>query len=135
MATIIDASVTLGWLLGESGPSKQIIRDAQLGTTVVPAHWGLEVANGVAMVARRQRVPNAQRGILLDLLAQLDVEIDVPTEPTELRTLDALAAKHRLTVGDAAYLDLAIRRGATLATLDADLRAAATKEKIALLPA
>lgn len=135
MPTIVDSSVALGWLLGEPGASNEIIRDAQLGMTLVPAHWGLEVANGLAMAARRRRIPHSQCSVLLDLLAQLDVEIGPPPEPGELKRLDALAAKHKLTVYDAAYLDFAIRRGAALATFDAGLRAAAKKEKVALLPA
>lgn len=48
-------------------------------------------------------------------------------------TTVALADRHRLTIYDATYLELAIRRGLPLATLDQELRVAAEREGVPLL--
>jgi predicted nucleic acid-binding protein len=45
----------------------------------------------------------------------------------------SLARRHRVTVYDAAYLELALREGLPLATLDAALADAARAEGVALL--
>lgn len=45
-----------------------------------------------------------------------------------------LARKHGITVYDAAYLELAIRRGLPLGSRDSELRKAAIAEGVKLLP-
>ena len=52
------------------------------------------------------------------------IESDKETEVYAATTTLALGRKHRLTSYDAAYLELAMRRGAALATLDKNLRKA-----------
>ncbi|HZY71671.1 MAG TPA: type II toxin-antitoxin system VapC family toxin, partial [Edaphobacter sp.] len=65
----------------------------------------------------------------------LPVNVDMETDRQAWGATLQLAARHKLTVYDAAYLELAQRRGLPLATLDGALRTAAEAEKIVLLGA
>lgn len=135
MTIVIDASVTLAWLLGETDSAEACIRQSQRDGASAPAIWLYETLNGLAVATRRKRITVHNRATLVALVAQLDVDLDAPHGLSDFTVVEALASAHGLTAYDAAYLLLAKRRGATLASLDSDLRAAARKEKIALLPA
>jgi predicted nucleic acid-binding protein len=99
----------------------------------VPQLWRLEVANVLEMGVRRGRTDAAFRDATVADLELLPIQIDPDTEKYAWRATMRLAASHRLTLYDAAYLELAMRRGLPLATLDRELRAAATAENIILL--
>jgi predicted nucleic acid-binding protein len=99
----------------------------------VPALWRLEVANVLEMGVRKRRSSASFRDAALADLAQLPIAVDPETDRQAWGPIAKLAARHRLTVYDAAYLELARRRGLPLATLDQDLRAAADAEDVPLL--
>ena len=63
-------------------------------------------------------------------MGRLPITIDVDCDERRLMTL---ARKHRLTAYDAAYLELALREGIALATLDAELERAARAEGVTLV--
>jgi len=84
---------------------------------------------------RRGRHDMAFRDATLADLALLPISIDQDTEAHAWGATFRLAEQHRLTLYDAAYLELAKRRGLALATLDAELRRAAKAEQVALLGA
>lgn len=134
MTIVIDASVTIGWLLGETERAESCIRQAQIEGALVPSIWPYEVANAISVAARRARIQEADRPKLLGLAFELDLDIE-ETRLSAVTEADDFSRKYGLTAYDAAYLALAQRWQATLATLDADLRTAAKKEKVALLPA
>jgi predicted nucleic acid-binding protein len=133
MAYVIDPSVALAWLL----PDETNARAAAVRAAVengadawVPVHWRLEIANGLLMAERRGRITQDQVAQALSLVNGLPFEEDAQTaEQIPARTL-ALARKHGLTIYDAAYLELAQRRGAILATFDGLLLKAAAGEKV-----
>jgi predicted nucleic acid-binding protein len=98
----------------------------------VPGLWWFEVRNILVVNERRRRITEAGTASFLQNLSQLRVRVDQsPDEGAVLR----LARTHRLSVYDAAYLELAQREGLALATLDADLRKAAANEGVALVSA
>jgi predicted nucleic acid-binding protein len=97
---------------------------------IVPALWWFEVRNSFIISERRQRSSEQLTSGFLRALLQITTEAD--TEPDSDAVL-GLARKHRLTVYDAAYLELALRRGLALATLDAPLAAAARAEGVKLI--
>ena len=99
----------------------------------VPGLWRLEVANVLEMGVRRGRHDAAFRDASLADLALLPVSVDTETDRQAWGATVQLASRHRLTLYDAAYLELAQRRGLPLATLDRELRAAAGKEGMVLL--
>jgi predicted nucleic acid-binding protein len=99
----------------------------------VPSVWRLEVANVLEMGVRRGRHNPAFRDATLADLALLPINVDAETDKYAWNTTLRVAARHHLTLYDAAYLELAQRRGFPLATLDKELRTAARKEKVVLL--
>jgi len=101
----------------------------------VPLHWHLEVANVLQMGVRRGRHDAAFRDSTLADLAVLPIQTDSETERHAWGKTLQLAESHRLTLYDAAYLELALRRELPLATVDHDLRIAAKAESITLLGA
>ena len=135
MSLILDASITLAWVnIEESTPAIRDVFD-ELGamSAWVPSLWWLEVANVLRMNLKRKRYTETQRDTYLESLKYLYVETDnVPVSRT-WQAASRLADCHNLTVYDAAYLELALRRGLPLATLDRELRAAALAEGVALL--
>jgi predicted nucleic acid-binding protein len=99
----------------------------------VPGLWRLEVANILEMGVRRKRHDAAFRDATLADLAQLPIQVDAETDQHAWGATLHLAERYQLTLYDAAYLELALRRDLPLATLDEDLRRAASAEKVALL--
>jgi predicted nucleic acid-binding protein len=88
------------------------------------------VRNILVVNERRKRVTEAETATFLRELSRLAVTLDRTPEGTEVLRL---ARTHRLSVYDAAYLELAQRKGLALATLDADLIRAARAEAVSLI--
>jgi predicted nucleic acid-binding protein len=111
------------------------IADAALERTdydgmVVPGLWWFEVRNLLLMAERRQRSTPQKISAFLTQLQRLDLAVDQSPEGDEVF---ALARRHRLTIYDASYLELAMRLGLPLASLDRKLAAAAQSEGVRLI--
>jgi predicted nucleic acid-binding protein len=135
VSVVLDSSATLAWIYGdETTDAIRALFDrvADAGA-VVPALWRLEVANSLTVAIRRGRVDVDFRRAALSDLALLDITIDQQTDSQAWGETLHLADRFRLTVYDAAYLELAHRRVLPLATLDSDLRAAGTALGISLM--
>jgi predicted nucleic acid-binding protein len=132
---VVDPSVALAWLLpDETNAAANALRLAveEGAEAWIPVHWWLEIGNGLLMAERRGRITAEAIAQALSLVDALPLEEDEKTaEQIPVRTL-ALARKHGLTIYDAAYLELAQRRGAILATFDDQLLKAAKKEGVML---
>jgi predicted nucleic acid-binding protein len=134
MSLVVDASIVACWCFpDESSP----VADGALAAiaadeVIVPAVWWFEVRNLLLTGERHGRMdPAGSTGFLADL-ETMSIGIDrAPVSETVL----APARAHRLTVYDAAYLELAGRLGAPLATLDRKLAAAARAAGVALVGA
>ena len=85
------------------------------------------------MSVRRKRHDKNFRDATLADLAQLPIQVDLQTDQQAWTATLRLADRHQLTLYDAAYLELALRRSLPLATLDEDLRRTAQKEKVQVL--
>jgi predicted nucleic acid-binding protein len=135
---VVDASFALAWVLKDetTAETDKVLDSLGRGAKAfVPALWRWEIANGLLTVAKHKRATTTEVNGHLLRLRSLPIEID-ETAPEQAWSLThSLAQKHKLTSYDAAYLELAIRRGLPLATLDSDLIAAAKAEKVDLLPA
>ena len=121
---VVDASVSVAWFLPDEANAltEAALQATAIGDVWVPALWLLEIGNLLLSAQRRKRIDDAKRRELVAAAAALRLRVD--REPVSLVDLDALAARHRLTTYDAAYLELALRRGLPLATQDATLLAA-----------
>lgn len=134
-AFVIDAALTMAWCFeDETTPAvEQLFDRLQAETTVVPGLWSLEVANSLYQAERRGRITPQRTTAFIAVLNAMDIETDGESASSAFDRLLTLARMHRLTVYDAAYLDLAVRRGVPVATLDVDLRAAASTLQVELL--
>ena len=127
---VLDASMALAWLFPRQDPAEAALADQALDELdyeefAVPAIWYGEVANGILRGERKGLVTPSQSA---RFLAELDLA-DIATESPELRqsVVLALARSYGLTAYDAMYLELALRRGAPLATFDQQLADATRK--------
>ena len=99
-------------------------------SALAPSLWWFEMRNALIQGERRGRFTETRSARFLRFISRLAITLD--RAPDEGRVL-ALARRHRLTVYDAAYLELAVREALPLATLDAELAAAAQAEQVALI--
>ena len=100
---------------------------------LVPELWHLEVANGLLVAERRKQISAEDRGRAMRGLAKSKIEIDPSTSRLAWLATLTIAETYNLTVYDASYLELALRRSLPLATLDADLIRAGPRAGATLL--
>jgi predicted nucleic acid-binding protein len=133
---VIDASVALSWVYSDehSAVSNALLARVSHEGAVVPSLWRLEVANSLQTGIKRKRIDAAYRDSSIQIFLRLPIEIDLETNDYAWTTILQLADMHQLTVYDAAYLELALRRSLPLATRDEDLAAAAGGAGVVLLP-
>jgi predicted nucleic acid-binding protein len=120
---VVDNSVALAWCFEDehTPPIMDLLdRVAETGA-VAPSLWPLEALNGLLMAERRKRLDTKRRQRLAGFLRSLPVTLDTETADQAWTATARLAERHRLTLYDAAYLELAQRRKLPLATLDVDL--------------
>jgi predicted nucleic acid-binding protein len=132
MPFVLDASAAASWAFRDEDHVAADVALARLraDTALVPALWWFELRNILIVNERRQRLTAAQGTLFLRDLARLPIVEDHP--PREQEVL-RLARLHRLTVYDATYLELALRHGVALSTLDKLLVEAARAEGVELL--
>ena len=135
MSMVLDSSATLAWIYaGEiTEPIRHVFNLVSQNGAWVPGLWKLEVANVLEMGVRRGRHDAVFRNSTLADLALLAINIDGETDRQAWGATLQLSERHRLTLYDAAYLELALRRGSPLASHDAELRGAAPAEGIVAL--
>ena len=136
MTFVIDSSVTLGWTLADerTEATATVLRIVASEGAVAPVIWPLEVANSLNMAVRRKRVTYPISDRHLADLAELTILLDEQTSANAWSKTLKLADAHGLTVYDATYLELALRRELPLATLDRALIAAAARVGVTTLP-
>jgi predicted nucleic acid-binding protein len=134
-AFVADASVAVAWVHpAQATPQTAAMLDAlEEGAVLeVPAIWSLEVANALAVLARRRKLTDAERQTALGWLRGLPLRIDHEMASLAFSRLSDLAYAHDLSVYDAAYLELAERRSLPLGCKDSPLRRAARALGVAL---
>jgi predicted nucleic acid-binding protein len=134
---VIDASVALSWFLQdeESPASDRLFALVADEGAVVPSLWRLEIANALQVAVRRNRIDRAYRDGTIQRAGRLPIEVDPETDTHAWTRTLHLSERHNITVYDAAYLELALRRGVPLATRDQDLAKAALDSGVTVLPA
>lgn len=125
---VIDASVSLAWCFEEEKTlytEWMLDRVAEGAEAVVPAIWPLEILNVLLIAERHKRLTESQANVFLEQLKRFSITIDAPALTLMFDRVTAEARRWHLTAYDAAYLELALRHGLPLATLDEGLRKAA----------
>jgi predicted nucleic acid-binding protein len=134
---VLDSSATLAWIYADETTDavRQIFDIVAEDGAFVPALWRLEVANSLTGAVRRGRIAVEFRNAALADLALLDITTDPHTDAFAWTTILNLADRFRLTLYDAAYLELAHRRSLPLASLDEELCIAGRALGVTLLGA
>ena len=132
MNFVLDNSVTMRWFFGDGKPQElayaEKVLDAMKNASAVgPATWGLEVANVIAKAEAKGWVTEARSETFLEMLEGMGIEVDATTFAHVLSHTLQLARRYKLSAYDASYLELSMRLGLPLATLDEDLQKAAKK--------
>jgi predicted nucleic acid-binding protein len=125
---VVDSSLTMAWYLEDEQDAYADATHAALidgAEAIVPPLWPYEVANGFRMAERRGRIQSGEIPRVLALLAPLPIQVQATVHERARGEVLALARQEGLTCYDAAYLELAMREGLPLASLDGQLREAA----------
>ncbi len=132
MSVVVDCSVFLAWCMADEddpAAAETMRRVAEAGG-VAPGIWWYELRNALLVNERRGRITPQQVSDTLADGAALGIEIDPDHDEA---TILGFARQHSLTVYDAAYLEVAFRRGLPLATLDRRLGGAAADNGITVI--
>jgi predicted nucleic acid-binding protein len=133
MSFVLDASTTLAWCFEDEATADApgLLERLRGDEAIVPPLWLLELANGLVVAERRARLTRADSARFLALIRQLPIQIDQTATMDLAGSVMDLARAYDLSAYDAAYLELALRLGAPLATLDVRLRSAAERAGVA----
>ena len=132
-AAVIGASVVAACCFEDEAGSVADLEDLVAGAeALVPACFRLEFANAIRSGVRRGRMPASIGREMIIGVVGMDWNVD-PTNADSIAVIHDLSVNHALTMYDASYLELAIRRGCALATLDAALIRAARAEGVTVV--
>jgi predicted nucleic acid-binding protein len=126
---VVHNSVVMSWCFDDEGNSyaEAVLESLEAGEAFVPAIWPLEVGNALLVAERKKRLSQASVVRFLELLGGLPIAVEQETPERMLKEIVSLAREHQLSTYDASYLDLAMRLGLPLSTLDTSLVNAAQK--------
>lgn len=131
MRFVLDNSVVMRWLLRDGSDERLAYASKVLDVlgqeeseAVVPGIWALEAANVIVKAQAKKAVSEARASAFIGLLSDMAIRTDDHTAARALGDTLQLARRFKLSAYDASYLELALRQGLPMATLDSDLRAA-----------
>lgn len=127
------------WLFGDGSAddlsyASHVLALLEVGANgaLAPSIWPLEVANVIARAEAKELLNEAQSAEFTSTLKDMAIEIDSATAGHALDDTLQLARRFNLSAYDAAYLELALRQGVPMATLDSNLRAALTRTGVGI---
>ena len=132
---VLDNSVSMRWLLESEKKSDQKYAESVLKSMIdadslVPNLWHLEAANVLLGAEKRSEVDAGEIERFISQLENLPIHVDPLTSHQSFSRIIALSRIYKLSSYDAAYLELAVREGLPLATLDKGLRKAGLKANV-----
>jgi len=127
MPWVMDCSIAAALGLPDENSEKadSFLQQITSEEVWVPSLWWHEISNVIISARRRKRITDNDASGLMRLYGALPVHTDVAHGPELLERIHRLAMSYSLSAYDAAYLELAERKQAGIATLDAGLRKAA----------
>lgn len=137
MNFVLDASVALLWLVPQTNPAgveyaESVLMALKSSQAVAPPLLTLEIANVIAKVEAKGMVTEANSQHYLSLFGRLNIVMDETSATHALGSILNLARRYKLSAYDASYLELALRTGLPIATLDADLAKAVQAAGVAV---
>lgn len=135
MPFVVDSSVTMAWCFEDEATdyTDDVLRRLRVSSAIVPAIWPLEVANVLLVGERRRRITPSDTSRLTDFLRNLPIVVEDVVTIGATGSLFAAARAHGLSIYDTCYLDLAVREGLELATLDTKMLRAANAVGVPLV--
>lgn len=124
---VLDNSVAMAWYFKDENSelADSVLASLDHHEAIVPAVWPLEVGNSLLVAERRQRLGMAEVTRILKLLENLPITVEQESSGRMLTEIFAMARDLGLSTYDASYLDLAMRLGIPISTLDQSMLAAA----------
>ena len=121
---VLDNSVTMAWCFPDENNAyaEMVLRSLRSSAAVVPAIWSLEVANTLLVGERRNRLSISESGQFIGLLSKFPIFIDEKTSDQALKISIELGRNYQLSSYDACYIELSLRLGLPIATLDEKLK-------------
>ena len=132
MSFVLDNSVAMCWLLHDGRHADvsyalKVLEALKTSSAMVPGLWALEAANVIAKAESKKFVAESRTQAFVSTLMRLPIHTDNATAAHALSETLNLARRYKLSAYDAAYLELALRMGLPLASLDTALEKAARK--------
>ena len=133
-SVVVDASVALAWCFPDEASSyaDEVLVALEGKQILIPAVWGLEIANAILVGERQKRLGQPEIQLFTALLANLALTQDALSANQSIKDVLPLAREYGLSAYDAAYLELSIRQNAPLATLDKKLQNAAQRAGVTI---
>lgn len=131
---VVDNSVVMSWCFkDEDNPYADLVLGRfEEATVYVPSVWPLEVVNVLLAAERKKLISETDSIRFLRLLSQLPILVQHESPERAMKDILNLARAHDLSSYDASYLDLAMKKGLPLATLDKKMRKAAKSMNVEL---
>jgi predicted nucleic acid-binding protein len=132
---VIDTSVVMSWCFKDeiNRYADGILDLLEEATAFAPSIWPLEVGNVLLVAERRKRLSEADSMRFVALLSELPIIVEQEPSERMIHEILVLAREHNLSSYDASYLDLAMRKGLSIATIDKNLIAAAKRSQVPIV--
>ena len=132
---VLDNSVSMRWLLESPKVADQkyaeiVLKSLAEAGAIVPNLWHLEASNVLLGAEKRTEINHGDSEGFIIQLENLPIHVDPLTAHQTFSRIINIARTYKLSSYDASYLELAMREGVPLATLDNDLRKAAKKAQV-----
>ncbi len=134
---VVDNSVVMSWCFKDetNNYADTVLDRFTEAAAVVPSIWPLEVVNVLLVAERQKRLSESESIRFITLLSQLPIVVEHERPEKMMKELLALARANNLSSYDASYLDLAMRKGFPIATLNNQLIEAARRIDVPILAA
>jgi predicted nucleic acid-binding protein len=133
-AFVLDCSVAVSWLMPDESLGLNLLDQVAEDGAIVPSLWSLEIGNVLLIAERKKRITLEQRQKALHILTELPIVVDTMTSNHAWLETMELAERYNLTLYDASYLELSLRRSLPLATFDKALKIAADLAGVCVKP-
>jgi predicted nucleic acid-binding protein len=132
---VIDTSVVMSWCFKDETNryADGILDFLEEATAMAPSIWPLEVGNVLLVAERKKRLSEADSMRFVTLLSELPIIVEQEPPERMMHEILMLAREHKLSSYDASYLDLAMRKGLSIATIDKNLVAAAKRSQVPIV--
>lgn len=132
MSFVLDTSITMRWYFGDGSPQElsyatRVLDAIKTNQAVVPTIWGLEVANVLVRSEAKGLAMEARSEAFVGMLQRMNISVDSATFAQSLAGTLQIARRYKLSAYDSAYLEIALRDGLSLASLDEALLKAAKR--------